>query len=968
MAGVREEVINVALAELLSDRGVVSTPEVKEMTSGGIKLPDVVVSQFRGLRTIVEGKINSGAAAEKKVLEQAAERVEQGLAHIGIAVMYDRSVGIAGGYSDVKAALVASNLKLAVCTESGMGAWSTGNVDHLGSLLRRTFDELVKEDVVRRSVDDLSQAVDVFAKAVAGTGGSIDRCARALGVPPDDENPKGHPVYSKEQRFAVSRISGLTLLNAMLFQEVLSADEPRAEGLRKSLAASDFGAELIAHWRFIVDDIDYFPIFNVARELLVELPATNDVDKALRFLGDKALTIVSRRAALRHDLMGRVYHRLLVEKKFLATFYTSVPAATLLLKLALAPNEWRVDWSDFASIEKFKLADLACGTGTLLMASAEAITDNYVTAASARGSKPDLAVLHRHLMEDVIHGYDVLPSALHLTASTLALRSAGVAFKETHLFSLPHGGIDHALGSIEFLRHSSLGIKHDLFGQAAGVQRVTGSSSVTSATVRRPTVDLCVMNPPFTRTAGENLLFGSVPPKQRKKMTARLGALIKGDPEPGVKGARRRVATRQPAALASATAGLASVFMAVGHETLKTNGRMALVVPVSLVSGIAWGKSRELLRGEYQVEYLVVSHDPERWNFSDNTDLSEVLVVARKVGKRGTNDGRVTCLNLWHNSTTAVEAMSVAESLLSEKAPDIATGQGAVSVTSGSGKVGEAVALDWSEFKDTSWGLPVAFAHAELIRAAYHLHRGTLYVPGKGTAEAIPLCRLDELGELGPDRRDIWDGFEESSTPTTFPAVWGHVAETMKTLHRQPNRYLAPLPGARTGRPLRKALDLWKKAGRIVLAERAWLNTIHQLAVRLDEPVLANVWWPLALQDDDEDAEKALMMWLNSSLGLLLALADRQETRGAWVNFKKPVWLAMQVLDTRTLTAAQKSKLAAVFDSLQDEQLLPLPKMASDPYRRQIDEALEDALGLTSLEPLRNMLGEEPVITLHSLA
>lgn len=185
----------------------------------------------------------------------------------------------------------------------------------------------------------------------------------------------------------------------------------------------------------------------------------------------------------------------------------------------------------------------------------------------------------------------------------------------------------------------------------------------------------------------------------------------------------------------------------------------------------------------------------------------------------------------------------------------------------------------WADYKDMSWGMPLAFAQSELIRAALHLRNGTLYVPPTGSGPPIALCPLSELGDLGPDRRDIWDGFEEGTGRTPYRAVWGHVAEDLRTLHPKPNRYLVALPSARKGRPLRQAVELWKGAGRIVLGERVWLNTTHQLAVRLDEKVLANVWWPLAL-NGDEAQEKALMLWINSTLGLLLALAEQQETRG----------------------------------------------------------------------------------------
>jgi hypothetical protein len=128
------------------------------------------------------------------------------------------------------------------------------------------------------------------------------------------------------------------------------------------------------------------PIFKVAREILIALPASKSLNDALDRLVAKAMSIVAKRGALRHDLMGRVYHRLLHEAKYLGTYYTSVPAATLLLKLTLAADSWpALDWGDLAAIKGFKVADLACGTGTLLMASVQALADLYVRALNRPG-------------------------------------------------------------------------------------------------------------------------------------------------------------------------------------------------------------------------------------------------------------------------------------------------------------------------------------------------------------------------------------------------------------------------------------------------------------------------------------------------------------------------------------------------------------------------------------------------------
>jgi len=42
-----------------------------------------------------------------------------------------------------------------------------------------------------------------------------------------------------------------------------------------------------------------------------------------------------------------------------------------------------------------------------------------------------------------------------------------------------------------------------------------------------PDLDLCVMNPPFTRSVIGNLLFGSFPEEERKEMQSALKKVVK---------------------------------------------------------------------------------------------------------------------------------------------------------------------------------------------------------------------------------------------------------------------------------------------------------------------------------------------------------------------------------------------------------------------------------------------------------
>jgi hypothetical protein len=759
----------------------------------------------------------------------------------------------------------------------------------------------------------------------------------------------------------------------MIFQETLAESETKVLPLGKILAEGDILKKLGDHWEFIFEKINYYPIFHLAREILLCLTSSKDTIEAVKYLAEQARRIVSMRAALRHDLMGRIYHRLLADRKYLGTFYTRIPSATLLLKLALNHDLWPLKWHNLEELAEFRIADLACGTGTLLMAAADAVEHNYISQSAILKQPLDLSVVQKILTEQILHGYDVIPSAIHLTASTLALRAPEVPFRGMNLYSLPLGGSHHRLGSIEFITDGKLISHKPLFssedfqiekikeGNINSDEKIEGDKGEIRE-VNLPQLDLCVMNPPFTRSVGGNLLFGSAPDEERREMQKKLKKLIDGTAK----------------YYSSITAGLGSVFVATADPRIKVDGRIALVLPKALLSGVAWEKTRELFRHKYRVEYVVASHDPHRWNFSENTSLSEVLVVAKKIYKDASpnnrdaskEEGSITAINLWHNPTTTFEALAIARALINEEASDIAKGQGALDITIGDRKVGEAVSLPWTEIKEQFlWILPNAFAQADLIRAAYHLIRNKVWLPGRKKMALVQLCSLKELGDLGPDVRDIHDGFKTSKAKTSYPAFWNHDADAVYTLAQVPNQYLTPLSKAKEGRHLRKAEDLWPKAGKILISERVRLNTQENISVRLSKKVLSNVWWPLALKGKRTNAkrEKALTLWLNSTLGLLMILANREETEGAWVKFKKPVLGAMPVLDVQALKPKQLKDFAETYDKICEKTLLPFPEMADDPVRAEIDASIAKALKLPDFSILRELLAQEPIICLRPL-
>jgi hypothetical protein len=948
----RQEVFNVILAQLLQERGVVVAPESILYTGAqrARQMPDVIV-HFQGLRMAIEGEVEAPNARDKAIAS-AARRVETGVAHIGIGVVYPASLRTVE-FEHLKEALAQARLEIAVATEAGSGGFTTGDVNYLERLLRSTFEQLVKEDVVAEAVALLDAAVDQFAAAALAYRGNWGRISLALNGALTDEELDG---LKDVERAANCRIGGLILINAMIFHDILAGYYSHITPLATILLRKNLDA-FPTDWGYILDEINFYPIFHLAREIYLGLGlAAWGLPEALLYLAKTARTISERRSALRHDLMGRVYHRLLASAKYLGTYYTSIPAATLLLKLALRPEGWPLEWDKLPQVEKLRIADLACGTGTLLMAAADTLADNYISATADAGKKVQLKALHQRITESILHGYDVLASAIHLTASTLAMRTPDVPLKKMNLFSLPLGGTDRMLGSLEFLGGNLVQMPLDLFGalpETESPQQVSGQTMEATRYVTLPELDLCVMNPPYVRSVGGNLLFGSAPEADRTRMQTRLKQLV-----------------RRSEVQANITAGLGSVFAAIGDRHIKPGGRLALVLPKALLSGVAWGETRQLINQKYRIDYVVVSHDAERWNFSDSTDLSEVLLVATKNPNNGAPKGQhqTTAVNLWRNPTSALEALAIAAQILEGEPPDLVTGQGAAQLRINGHKAGEVVMVSWDEMQG-DWFLPCAFAQADLIRSAYSLLKGELKLPGIEQVAQLPLARLGDLGVLGPDRRDIHDGFELTTSPSAYPAFWGHDAQAMLTLAQNPNQYLSPLPKAKPGRSLRKATDLWPLAGKILLAERMRLNTQRLVAVSLTQKVLSNVWWSFAFGADvnQPGADKALVLWLNSTLGLTILFATRDETEGAWVDFKKPSLAAMPVLDVRKLSAEQLSTLAAAYDRISERELKPLPEMAADEVRAEIDLTVAAALNLPDFSVLRALLAREPVVCMKRL-
>jgi hypothetical protein len=193
---VRQEVLNVLLAQLLQERGLdVSAEQIIEEPSGLRRMPDVIVD-FQGLRLAIEGEFASRSAHEK-ASRSANQRVEDGTAHMGMALVYPavlRTTG--GGISKLKESLSGSRLEFAIITENEAASRAAlfpvlvrdrpqflkGDIEDLAEALRKSYEGLIEDRALERAVAFLSQGIDGFVGSLNPQPATTSRFASALEI------------------------------------------------------------------------------------------------------------------------------------------------------------------------------------------------------------------------------------------------------------------------------------------------------------------------------------------------------------------------------------------------------------------------------------------------------------------------------------------------------------------------------------------------------------------------------------------------------------------------------------------------------------------------------------------------------------------------------------------------------------------------------------------------------------------
>ena len=930
-----ESIINDVLARLLRERAGLDA--VAETLHGG-RRPDILARLAEG-PVILEIEIAPAPTVEADALSRLGMEIDGRRVQNAFAVVAPARVREIP-QRQLYERLAAANLEWQEWRSDGTaGPKLAGRVGELGEAVARTIPP----------AGNLEAAVEVLDAGARKAGsrlyqspGALARVAKVFGAGPGDE---------------AANMAALVVINAMVFQERLASDEAAYQSIGAARRNGQFARLLLLQFWERILEVDYYPIFSMARDVVEELSEVEAAD----FLGECATTtaeLLGMGAVGRHDLAGQIFNRLIAERELLAAYYTSIPASTLLAGLALIPDQWPGwDWGNIDEIGRLRVVDPACGTGTLLMAAYRRIVQNHVTA---EGAPPDDPTLHRALVEKIITGTDVVQAAIHLTAATLAAMSPSARFEQMQLHTLRLGresATDIRIGSLDWLAAPEI---QSFF---SATQEQIGAIGGAGNVVQLPRSDLVISNPPYTRRGADG---------GREDAIARVFALPEGDRE-----AQQAVARRTSALLrgtpANQMAGHASSFTVLADRLVNPGGRIALVLPVTALSGESWRGIRQMLASRYDIEFVVSSHDPEQRSMSYDTGIAEILLVARRLRDGESPTGRGRFVNLWraaHLETdalalvNAVNAAAMAPSLRADGPP-----VGGTPLMVGGEQWGEIVDGPVGEGPWTA----ARWKYALTGQFAAALERGELWAEdGTRLVGNVPIGVMGEICNVGPQDRQIrgslgyYDAYHGWNEQAQFPAIWSLDSRVHSSLSAEPNAHLLPKPD-------RDHTPIWAQSGTLHITPTVRYNSQPIMATRTTVRTLGvNSWFTLRIAGDDPGVasrrEIATLLWCNSTLGIALHahFANRaQDGRGIG---RKGMLETLATLDVRKLASWQLDEAQAIWRDFRERKFMPFHHCAVDPARIELDRRMvSDVLGLgddalAGVARLRGLLASEPSI------
>lgn len=816
-----EHTVNDALAELLRQsrslwraQGIV-TSETTGMLRGSSRRPDILIIEPNVSPVVIETEFAPATAVEREAMGRLGERLRATGRPLlsAIAVRLPSVLSTKAGQSLRDAIRDTAQFEMVMFAgispsdfiRRPQTGWLRGGMHALSMLAQAAS---VPPQVVEAAADEL-------VKGVTETAGLLKL------VPPGALTLISNELRQEpgEQTW---RMAATILANAFVFHETLAhgpgglATVKTWEELRNGAGVVSKAATL-GEWRTILS-VNYWPIFDIARRILQVVPTSHTTGLITRLIAT-AEKLLQNRLMRSHDLTGAVFQRLIVDRKFLAAYYTTPSSAALLAALALPDSRPfpGLSWGADSDLRALRIADFACGTGTLLSSAYQRLGQLHELHGG------DAEQLHPTMMSSVLLGCDVLPAAAHLTASMLSGAHPTVKYDGSRILAVPFGrqpGMrEVALGSLDLLEQQGELDMLEITTRATGIAATGAAQERTWVSITDNAFDLVIMNAPFTRDTGQE--------GKKKKVRNPIFAAFKTTRATQATMAKK-LQRLTAGTTAHGNAGEASIFLVLADRKLKSNATLALVMPLSLLSGEAWEGSRQLLRTGYRdlTVLSIAGREDAELSFSADTDMAECLIIASKGG----GADRATFAILKARPATRLEGTSIATQISELKASGklgrLEDGPiGGTPLQFGDEIVGHVV--DAPLPQEGGWRLS-RISDISLAQTAYQLaNENRIWLPRmpRGDVVDIPITTAARIGTIGPYHADI-DGRTQSgirgpfdirplTSAATYPVLWSHDAPRQQMMMFGPDCEAVQRRGRSAAeRELieRKATAIWESA------------------------------------------------------------------------------------------------------------------------------------------------------------
>ena len=750
-------------------------------------------------------------------------------------------------------------------------------------------------------------------------------------------------------------------LTSLRLHNLLAANSPALQnaGLQTiaRIRAANLGAlsltALRREWDRILA-VNYGSIFNTARTALDDRMPIEQGVRVMEQLAEMADNITALRLGSHVDFAGELFPKLLDDREETAAHYTLPETAELLARLAVARLH-RPDWSDAAAVANLRIADLACGTGTLLRAAYRQIRQRHESAGGSSES------LHRTMMEQSITGLDINALASHMTAAGLSSAEIATEYHTARIASVAVLG--GKTGSLELIEEEQI---TDVTGQTVQTATANGSAP-TMLPVPHHSMDLVIQNPPYSRARGERALFdvSGIDDKQRRRSLKRLTRIRNG----------LRVAGNE---VTNGPAGLGADFSALADRKLQDGGVFATVLPLTAAHARSWEGFRRTIENEYRDITAIAFSAHESAMMSADTYMNEMLLIATK---RTENDdaGRdgVLCVNLEIPPASTAEAFWYAKLLHGIDRDGRSSDVINVAPTAHQ-QIGS-----WVQLRTPQPGFPwfaagIRNRHLAVVFTGFMEGRLHSLETGQNWVLPLPFTTLDQVVGIGPTHDLIGhpiggDGrgafmfapLQRGDYPT-YPSLWLANAERQRSITTQPTHEGNPAitDEDRLRQMLAQRSDLF-------ISRNLRLTSQALAAARTERLMMGGSTWT-ALLSDDEGTKSALAIWLNSTLGLMVRTCYAQTTQTGRARLQIRGLAGLPVPDfTADNDAGQQARAIAQqhIAELAALELQPASYAFQDANRHRIDAAALAMVGLgenqqaiAAIDALRQQWCREPSV------